>query len=123
MTFPQDLLDTPRIRFCLLAYRSRESHAQLHEDRSIILLIGARDGLHILVDPEWKSAISVADRDFIGELVSDLAQRAKSDPTNLLEQTRFLNIGPLVTCAEGLLPTNNPLFVDANKRFVQFETT
>lgn len=123
MTFPQDLLDIPGIRFCLLAYKSREFQLQSHEDRSVVLLIEGRDGIHILVDPEWKSAVSVSDRDFIGELLSDFAQRAKSDPVNLIEQTRFLSVGPLITCAEGSLPSSNPSFADAIQRFVQIGTT
>ncbi len=84
----------------------------------MVLLLEETDGLRVLVDPNWRKAVAPADFEFLEELITDFAQRANSDPANLFEQSRMLNLGPLVTEEEGPLEMNHPKLLDALRRFV-----
>lgn len=117
--FP-NALNAQQVRFCLLAYSpAEESDLQSHEEQSIVLLLTEQECVQVCVDPEWRSKVRTADRGFIEELVSDFARRGRSDPASFFLQTRTLNVGPLITIAEGSLPTDDPRLLDAVQRFVK----
>lgn len=119
MKFLPNALDNLGSRFCLLSYRRKGHERQSCEENSLLLLIEGRDGVQVLFDPQWQDAVPTADHEFIHELISDFAQRAKSDAASLFAQTRSLNSGPLITQTEGTLPTSDPFFLDSVQRFVK----
>lgn len=73
------------------------------------MLIREPDRLRLLVDPNWRKAVSSADHAYIEATIADFSDRARSDWQALFEQASSLSVGPLVTHETGALGADTRL--------------
>jgi hypothetical protein len=107
------------IQFCALEYSPHREEILSSRENIVVLLLRAIDGdLRVLIHPEWRAIVEQTDRDYIGEILSDLKVRAQIDPDNLLKQAVSLSVGPLVVHREGPDLTKCPGLLSLSKKFV-----
>jgi hypothetical protein len=79
----------------------------------------AKEGLRILVHPEWRKIILSEDIDYIDSLLRDFLERAKLHPEALFKQLSSLGVGPLVTHTTGKSVSDHPALLELCSSFVE----
>lgn len=106
------------MRFCTLAYSPTVGRTKPSCSDIVLLLIEQPKTMLILADPAWKRVIQPTDHGYVQEVLTDFADRAKSDPVVLFEQASEINLGPLVTAEVGVFDPEDTHLASMLQRFV-----
>ena len=109
-------------QYCLLAYSpSHGTEFPSADDRPVMLLLKTLSRLVVMIEPDWREFIMLADREYLDSVIADIRRRAELDPAALFQQATELNLGPLITQEAGCTDENHFRFAEILAHFLPID--
>lgn len=97
------------VQLCTVKYLRPEP--KIDSTEGVVILLAIKDGpcLKLYAHCALSQQIMDHDREYVEDLVKDLASRRKTDPDEVFEQLSNLSVGPIITGQVGWVESHKSL--------------